>query len=64
MPPVTDTLHFLGENEWYNFTPNDDVHFVLDKPDKLDFYCATNNSSRVDVWLYLDIFSWFLANQH
>ena len=30
---------------------------------QLDFYCATNNSSRVDVLLYSDILSWFRANQ-
>jgi hypothetical protein len=43
---------------------DDDVHFVLDKHDKLDFYCTTNNSSRVDVSLYSDILSWFRTNQY
>ena len=43
---------------------DDDVHFVLDKHDKLDLYCATNNCSRVDVSLYSDILSWFRTNQY
>jgi hypothetical protein len=52
---------FQGENKQVRW--DDDVHFVLDKHDKLDLHSATNNSSRVDVWLYSDILSWFRANQ-